>query len=446
MRAVDLIRKKRDGAALTDAELHWLIEAFTAGEVPDYQLTAFLMAVYFQGMTAQETLALTEAMLASGDRVPLHNLSKPKVDKHSTGGVGDKVTLLLAPLLASVGLCSVQLSGRGLGHTGGTADKLESIPGFQMQLDVAAFERVAAKAGCVVAMQSEQIAPADRRIYALRDVTATVESIPLITASIMSKKLAVDADALVLDVKVGRGAFMPDRQRAAALAASCIAVAEAFDRRAVALLTQMEQPLGFAVGNALEVREVIDALHGQGPSDLVALTLALGKEMLLATHQAHSPEAANAMLQAALDEGKALEAFRRWVTAQGGDARVADEPSLLPAAPVVREVFAQQSGHVAAIDALAVGHLAMTLGAGRAKAEDAVDPAVGIVLNKKVGDRVAVGEPLATLHLRTQGGYEASAQALRDAFQLTPQAVPPLPLVLGRVDTTGIHWTTDMIK
>jgi pyrimidine-nucleoside phosphorylase len=434
VRAYELIHRKRDGGALTGAELEWLVRGFTAGEIPDAQLAAFCMAVFFRGMTPAEVLALTEAMLRSGDVLDLSAIPGAKVDKHSTGGVGDKVSLPLAALAVACGVKVPMVSGRGLGHTGGTLDKLEAIPGFRVDLPVARFVELVRDVGAGLIGQTDRLAPADRRLYALRDVTATVESIPLIAASIMSKKLAEGIDGLVLDVKVGRGAFMKTPAEARRLAETLVGIGRGAGKRVTALLTAMDQPLGLAIGNALEVAEGTALLRGEGPADLREVTVALTAEMVLLAGRAADLAAARGAVEAAIADGRGLAAWRRIVAAQGGDARVVDDPGLLPQAATRVEVASPAAGVVEAIDAEALGLAAMALGAGRARVEERVDPAVGLVLRKKVGDPVSRGEPLLVVH-RNPGGEPQPQVAARvlAAFTIGPGPASPPPLVLERM-------------
>ena len=435
MLPVEVIKAKRDGRVLAPADLRALVDAYVAGEVPDYQMAAFCMAVFFRGMTALETSALTQAMLRSGEVLDLSDLPGVKVDKHSTGGVGDKVSLALAPIAAACGVVVPMISGRGLGHTGGTLDKLESIPGFQVRLPVERFREILASTGACLIGQTERLAPADRRLYALRDVTATVESIPLIASSIMSKKLAEGIDALVLDVKVGSGAFMKRLEDAEALARALIGIGQGMGKRVVALLTGMDEPLGCAVGNALEVKEAVELLHDEGPKDLREVTFALCAEMVLLAGRAANMEEARALVRAVVGDGRAFLKLCQIVEAQGGDPDALADLSLLPAAEGTLEVAAGATGTVQAIDAEAIGVAAVALGAGRARVEDAVDHAVGLIIRKKVGERVEAGEPLATVHLGRRGAErpEAVAERVRRAYQIGAQAVPAEPLVLARM-------------
>jgi pyrimidine-nucleoside phosphorylase len=398
MRMIDLIKKKRDGGELSKAEIEFIVQGFTTGEIPDYQMSAFAMAVLFRGMTPVERAHLTLAMAASGDQLDLSSIDGVKVDKHSTGGVGDKTTLVLAPMVASLGVPVAKMSGRGLGHTGGTIDKLESIPGFQVELEEHQFIELVNRNKIAVVGQSGNLTPADKKLYALRDVTATVDSIPLIASSIMSKKIASGADAIVLDVKTGNGAFMKTLDQAVELARAMVDIGKLIGRRTMAVISDMNQPLGNAVGNALEVREAIDTLKGQGPADVYELCLTLGSYMVYLGKMAASPEEARSQLEEAIASGKALETFRTFVAAQGGDPTVVDEPGKLPTARFTFDIPAKEDGFVAGIRAEDIGTAAMILGAGRATKDSPIDLAVGLVLHKKIGDRISKGEPLATLH------------------------------------------------
>lgn len=433
---VELIARKRDGGRLTEPQIARLIRAYTDGELADYQMSAWLMAVFLRGMDEEETVALTRAMLHSGDVLDLSSVPGTKVDKHSTGGVGDKVSICLAPLVAACGVPVPMVSGRGLGHSGGTLDKLEAIQGFDVRLDVDTFTRIVRDVGVCMIGQTDRIAPADRRIYALRDVTATVESIPLIVASILSKKLAEGIDALVLDVKVGRGAFMKTEEQARALAGALVRVGTLAGKRVTALLTDMSAPLGREVGNALETREAIEVLHGGGPPDLVACTMALGEEMLLAGGVARDAAEARASLEQAVRSGAAAAVLRRMIEAQRGDPGVVDDPGRLPAAPCVVEVgalHAEDEGFVTGVDPLEIGLSAVALGAGRTRADQAVDPAVGLTILAPRGAAVSRGAPLCRIHARRAEDAEAVRDRVRAAFEIGPAAPPPQPLVLGRI-------------
>lgn len=430
MRAVDLIAQKRDGAALSRTELDWLVAGYTAGDIPDYQMAAWAMAVVLRGMDARETADLTLAMARSGVMLDLHDLAPLTVDKHSTGGVGDKTTLLLAPLVAAYGLPVAKMSGRGLGFSGGTIDKLESIPGLRTALTTAEFRAGVQQIGLVVAAQTADLAPADRKLYALRDVTATVESIPLIAASVMSKKLAAGADCIVLDVKYGSGAFMATLDAARELAQAMVAIGQHAGRRVAAVLSSMEQPLGYAIGNALEVREAVAALQGGGPPDLVELCLALGAQLAVLAGRAPDVARARDELAATLARGAAWQTFMAMVAHQGGSlAALADDCAGLPQAPLVVPLPAQQSGYVAAIDARALGLVVNELGGGRRRKEDAIDPAVGLVLAARVGDPIQAGAPLVSIHAATQAAVERVQPALANAFTIQVAPVTPPPLI-----------------
>ena len=425
MRAEELIRKKRDAGTLTREEIFFLIQQYTCGDVPDYQMAAWLMGVYFRGMTPAETADLTEAMMRSGQVLDLGDLPGIKVDKHSTGGVGDKTSLVVAPVVAAAGIPVPMISGRGLGHTGGTLDKLEAIPGFNVRLTLPEFRRLLTEVGCALIGQTEEIAPADKKLYALRDLTGTVESIPLITASILSKKLAEGLDALVLDVKVGSGAFMKDLDRATQLAQSLRQIGTRMGKRVVALLTNMDQPLGHAVGNALEVAEAVETLKGRGPEDLRTLCRELCAWMLVLGGSAATLEKGRQQFEELIGSGAAAEKFRQIITRQGGDARVVDEPERLPQAQQREDFASLGSGYLARIDAEKIGWATMVLGAGRERVEDTIDPAVGMLLRKKVGDWVEAGEPLATLYFNHAGRRAESRARLEAAFTLAP--TPPHP-------------------
>jgi pyrimidine-nucleoside phosphorylase len=434
VRAYELIHRKRDGETLPPEAIAALVDGFTRGEVPDYQMAAFCMAVFFRGMDDVETVALTRAMLHSGDVLDLSDIPGAKVDKHSTGGVGDKVSLPLAPLAAACGVKVPMISGRGLGHTGGTLDKLEAIPGFRVDLPVERFRELVASVGACLIGQTARLAPADRKLYALRDVTATVESIPLIAGSIMSKKLAEGIDGLVLDVKVGSGAFMKRPDDARTLARTLAGIGRGMGKQVTALLTNMDQPLGRAVGNALEVVESVELLEGGGPADLRECTVELTAEMLLLAKVATDLPAARRAVEAAIADGRGLRKLEEIVEAQGGDPRALRDRARLPRAPRTLEVPAPASGFVAAIDTEAIGLAAVALGAGRARVEDRIDPAVGILVHRKLGDRVEKGEPLATIHHGERGeAPDRVAARLAAAWRVGAEAVPPVKLVLERL-------------
>jgi pyrimidine-nucleoside phosphorylase len=428
MGAVDVIRKKRDGQKLTAADIDAFVQGVTGTTWPDYQASALLMAIVLRGMDAEETGTLTRAMVHSGVKLDLSDLPGPKVDKHSTGGVGDKTSLILAPLAAACGVVVPMMSGRGLGHTGGTLDKLESIPGFRVGLSLAEFRTALAKVGCALIGQTAEIAPADKMLYALRDVTATVESIPLITASIMSKKIAEGIDALVLDVKCGQGAFMKQRADARRLAESLVATGKANGVRTEAVITAMDAPLGRAVGNALEVAECIDTLKGQGPADLTDLSVVLAARMLVMGGLSSTIEEGQVRIRSALSSGAGLQKLREIVEQQGGDPRVLDEPRRLPAAPQQTTIRAERAGYVAAIHAELVGRATMLLGAGRDRLEDKIDHAVGAVIKAAVGQQVKVGDALVEVHYQSADALAAATPLLVQAWKLTetPPVMPPL--------------------
>ncbi|MFI5454593.1 MAG: thymidine phosphorylase [Isosphaerales bacterium] len=433
MRAVDVIRKKRDGQALDATEIAAMVAGSTTGEVADYQWAALLMAIVWRGMNAAETAALTDAMIRSGKVVDLSHIPGRKVDKHSTGGVGDKTSLILAPIAAAAGVIVPMVSGRGLGHTGGTLDKLESIPGFRVDLDLTRFEDVLASCGLVMIGQTAEIAPADKFLYALRDATATVESIPLIAASIMSKKLAEGIDGLVLDVKTGGGAFMERLDQARALAQAMCAIGRGLGTQMVALITRMDQPLGCAVGNAIEVAECLACLRGRGPDDLMGLSLELAAEMVVMAGAAGSLEEARAICRRTVTDGSALDRFRRLVQAQGGDPRALDDPSLLPA-PARRVVIkSPASGFVRSLAARPVGHATMLLGAGRARMDSGVDHAVGVILHKKVGAAVTIEEPLCTLLVNDESRLPEAVSLILDAYTITAPPIVCEPLIVERI-------------
>ena len=432
MKALDIIVAKRDGRAHSEAELRWLVEGITDGSIADYQLAAWLMAVLWRGMTERETASLTEAMARSGETVDLSRLREPAVDKHSTGGVGDKTSLVALPLAAATGLTVAKMSGRGLGHTGGTLDKLESVPGLSVEMDARRFMEQAEQIGLVIAGQSTELAPADKRMYALRNLCGTVPSHALIAASIMSKKLAAGAEGIVLDVKVGRGAFLPDPDEARALAGTMLAIGRRAGRRMAACLSGMDQPLGQAVGNALELAEACRTLRGEGPNDLHALSMTVAGLMHVVAGRAGRPGEVEAELMAAIQSGRALELLGDMVAAQGGDRSCIEDPLRLPQAPIQRVLEVETGGWVAAIDALAIGETACELGAGRRAKGDAVDPAVGIRLLAKVGDRVDRGAVLAEIHARTEAAADLAEARVRAAYAIAPAPLSerPEPIVI----------------
>jgi pyrimidine-nucleoside phosphorylase len=439
MLALRLIERKRDGGRLEPGELRALANAYATGHVPDYQMAAFLMACFLRGLDRGETRALTEGMLYSGATLDRDGSSTPRVDKHSTGGVGDKVSIVLAPLIASLGVAVPMMSGRGLGHTGGTLDKLESIPGFETGLSLERAREQLEQLGCALMGQTDEIAPADRKMYALRDATGTVESIPLIAASIMSKKLAEGLTGLVLDVKRGSGAFLPQLERGLELASTMIELGADHECPVVALITAMDRPLGRACGNALEVEESIAALRGEGPPDLMSVTYALGAEMLVLAGAAADLDAARRMMEIAIGTGRAAEHFQKIIEAQGGNPAVVDDPALLPQAAEVELYGAPRRGFVAAVEPRAIGRGIIALGGGRTTMEDRIDRSVGFVVTARPGDWVEQGEPLATIFARDRGGVEAGRAALRAAVTIADEADPPLPLVSHRVSGAGVE-------
>ncbi len=427
MRAYDVIAKKRDGGTHTTAEISWLVEEFVAGRLPDYQMAAWLMAAYLRGLDPAETVALTTAMAASGETIDLAGLPRPVVDKHSTGGVGDKTTLVLAPLVAACGLPVAKMSGRGFGHTGGTLDKLEAIPRVRVDLSPDAFRAQVRRIGVAVVAQSAEVVPADRLLYALRDVTATVDALPLIASSIMCKKLAAGADAIVLDVKTGGGAFMRETAAAVDLARAMLEIGRAAGRRMSALVTDMDGPLGHAIGNALEVREAVETLRGHGPADLTELCLRLAGQMLILGEKVATVEEGVALARRALADGSALRTFQDLIEAQGGPP--AFEGAGLAEAPIQAPAPAPAGGYVERVDALALGLLARDLGAGRATKSDIIDPAVGLVAHRKAGDAVQPGEPLATLHLARPDGRESLVARCVAAYTIGDTPPAPRPLI-----------------
>lgn len=424
MRFVDIIEKKRDGHSLTTEEIQFFITNYTNGTIPDYQVSALLMAIYYQGMTSKECADLTSAMMYSGDTVDLSSIKGIKVDKHSTGGVGDTTTLVLAPLVAALDVPVAKMSGRGLGHTGGTTDKFESIPGFKIELSKQDFIDQVNHKGLAVIGQSGNLTPADKKLYSLRDVTGTVNSIPLIASSIMSKKLAAGADAIVLDVKTGDGALMKDMADSEKLAHEMVNIGNQIGRRTMAIISDMSQPLGYAIGNALEIKEAIDTLKGNGPADLTELVLTLGSQMVVLANKAKTLEEARRKLQEVIKNDKAVEKFKILIEAQGGDSSVVDHPEKLASAPYQIALPALKSGYVSRIIADQIGIAAMQLGAGRATKEDIIDPAVGIVLHKKVGDKVTEGEALLTIHASTDK-IDAIKQKLYDNITISDSATKP---------------------
>lgn len=433
MRFMDIIMKKRDGGELSAEEIHFFIEGYVKGEIPDYQVSALLMAIVFKGMSKAETFALTEAMLHSGETVDLSEIVGVKVDKHSTGGVGDKTSLVLGPLVASAGVKLAKMSGRGLGHTGGTLDKLESIPGFNISLDRQTFIKTVQNVGMSIIGQTGDLVPADKKLYALRDVTATVDSIPLIASSIMSKKLASGADTILLDVKFGDGAFMKNMKDAKELASLMVEIGKYFNKDTRAEITAMDEPLGFAVGNNLEVKEVVQTLLGQGPKDLTELCLESGSTMLLQANAVATKEEGKALLEENLKNGNAYKVFLEFVKAQKGDISFLKDLSKFPEALYRQEIYAPRSGNILKVKALTIGVAAMKLGAGRMKKEDTIDMSAGIVLNHKIGDAVKKGELLATLYTE-RPSYEPVVKEILDAFEIVDESVKPTPIILDSIE------------
>lgn len=431
MRMVDIIEKKRNGGVLSEEEISFFIKGYTNKEIPDYQVSALLMAIYFKGMNAEEQAKLTMSMVDSGERIDLSLIEGIKVDKHSTGGVGDTASLILGPLVAACGVPVAKMSGRGLGHTGGTLDKLESIEGFHIELTEKQFVQQVNELKLAIMGQSGNLTPADQYLYALRDVTATVDSIPLIASSIMSKKIAAGADAIVLDVKTGNGAFMKTIEASKALAESMVAIGKHVGRKTMAIISDMNQPLGYAIGNSLEVIEAIETLKGEGPEDLTELCLVLGSQMIVAGEKADTIEDARAMLQAVIKDRSALKLFSEFIKAQGGNEAVIHDSSLLPTATFKIPVLAKESGFVSAIEADSIGLAAMLLGAGRATKEDKIDLAVGIVLHKKIGDKVKKDEPLAILHTN-QEDVAQSVELLQKHIHISREQVIK-PTLIGEM-------------
>lgn len=430
MRTVDLIHRKRDGEELSVEEIAFLVDGYSSGEIPDYQMSAFLMAVFFSGMSDREVSALTDRMVSSGEKVDLSDIPGIKVDKHSTGGVGDKTSLIAAPLAASAGVIVPMISGRALGHTGGTLDKLEAIPGFRTDLTVDEFRELLGKHGLAFIGQTPQVAPADGKLYALRDATATVESIPLIASSIMSKKLAVGLDALVLDVKVGAGAFMKRQVEARRLAQMMVGIGRRLDKRVQALITDMNQPLGYAIGNALEIMEVSQTLQNAGPVDLTRISLELAARMIFLAKIAPTLDDARELAQKKLLDGSGYKKLKEVIAAQGGNPLVLDRFELLPNATGAREVTSPRGGYVTAIDAEDIGRASSMIGAGRDTKEDSIDPAVGVILEVKVGQKVDLGAVLCRLYYTSEEKLEEAAQLIEDAFRISAQAPDSRELIL----------------
>lgn len=436
MHIVEIISRKRDGQPLSQTEIEWFIREYTNDNLPDYQAAALLMAICIRGMNADETAALTMAMAESGEQLDLSDITDYAVDKHSSGGVGDKTSLVVLPLVAAAGVYVAKMSGRGLGYTGGTLDKMEAIPGFRSDLTDSEFRRLAQKNGMVLAGQTRKLAPADGKLYALRDVTGTVPSIPLIASSIMSKKLAAGAQGIVLDVKVGSGAFMKDVDSARELARVMVEIGHHAGRNVIALLSDMNQPLGHAVGNALEVREAIDTLNGNGPKDFLEHCLEIAAHMLrLAGRNAQWTDLNEnrTYLNTRLTDGSALEKFRQMVVAQGGDSSYIDEPQKLISASIIERIDSKQNGYVSMIEADKIAQAAFELGAGRERKGDPIDPAVGIMTNVKVGDQVKPGDAIAEIHANDQQHQQIARELLHEAIQINPNPVEPLPLFYGTI-------------
>lgn len=433
MRMYDLIMKKRNGEALDEAEIQFMIENYTKGEIPDYQMSAMMMAIYFQGMNEKETLALTMAMAHSGDMLNLSDINGVKVDKHSTGGVGDKTSLALTPMVAALGVPVAKMSGRGLGHTGGTIDKLESFTGFSTSISEEQFKNNVNTIGIAIMGQTADLAPADKKIYALRDVTATVDNMSLIASSIMSKKLASGADAIVLDVKTGSGAFMKKEEDSFALAHEMVKIGNGAGRKTTAIISDMDQPLGFAVGNALEVREAIDTLNGKGPQDFLELCLTLGSYMVVSAQKADTVQDARKKLEEVIANGKALDKLAEFIEAQGGDKDLVYHPEKLPTANLIEEIPAPADGYVKHIECDEIGICSLILGGGRETKDSEIDLSVGLVLHKKVGDLVKKGESLATIHANDKGKLEAAKARFLQAYQISDTLVEKKKLIKGIV-------------
>src|SRR5215475_9820015 len=430
MRTVDLIQRKRDGEELAPEEIEFLVNGYTGGDIPDYQMSSFLMAVFFSGMTDREVSRLTECMLRSGESVDLSSIPGVKVDKHSTGGVGDKTSLIVAPLAAAAGVVVPMMSGRALGHTGGTLDKLESIPGFRTNLSADEFTKQLSELGLCFIGQTEKLAPADRKLYALRDVTATVESVPLIASSIMSKKLAEGVDALVLDVKIGSGAFMKKQVEARRLAQTMVGIGRRMDKKVQALITDMSQPLGYAIGNALEIMEASQTLQNAGPADLTKLSLELAARMTFLGKKVGSLDEARRLAEQHLVDGSGYRKFKQAVAAQGGNAQALDKFELLPNATGMREVTSPRAGYVSVIDAEDIGVASNMIGAGRDKKEDSIDPAVGIILEVKVGEKVDAGSVLCRVYYTKEDKVDEAAEMVEDAFRVSTRKPDERELIL----------------
>lgn len=433
MRMLDLIMKKRNGQSLTPEEINFIIKEYNEGTIPDYQIAAFLMAVYFQGLNTKETNALTASLVKSGEALDFSSLGDTVVDKHSSGGVGDKVTLIFAPLIAAAGVPVAKISGRGLDFTGGTIDKLESIPGFAANLSVEKFINLVKENNLAIMVQSESLTPAEGKLYALRDATGTVEDVSLISASIMSKKIAAGASAILLDVKTGQGAFMQSKEEAFHLAETLVRIGKDMDRKTVSVVTDMEQPLGYAVGNALEVEEAVKVLKGEGPRDVEELCLLLGGYMLRLVNKVRNPEEGQRQLYKLLKNGAAFEKLKQMVSAQGGDAEYLEDTSLLPRAELIKSFNAPGGGYLSEINARRIGRAAVLLGAGRSYKCEEIDHSVGVILTHKVGDTIEKDEPLAYLYGNSEKSLEIAFKELDNAFTISDEAVEPPPLLYGTV-------------
>lgn len=438
MRMYDIIMKKRNGEELTTEEINYFIEGYTKGEIPDYQVSALMMAVYFKKMNKRETADLTKAMVSSGETIDLSGIKGIKVDKHSTGGVGDTTTLILGPIVAAAGVPVAKMSGRGLGHTGGTIDKLEAFKGFSVDMPIEKFTENVNNIKIAIGGQTANLAPADKKLYSLRDVTATVDNISLIAGSIMSKKIASGADAIILDVKTGSGAFMKEDRSAFELAKEMVDIGNSVGRNTIAVITDMDQPLGYAVGNSLEVKEAIDTLRGEGPEDLTELCLTLGSYMLVLGEKAKNPEEARKILQNIINSGKGIEKLKELVKAQGGDSYLVDSPSLFENAAIVKKVTIKDSGFVKGIKADDIGKAALVLGAGRETKESKIDLSVGIVLHKKIGDFVRNGESIATIHANNDEKFKLAMEMILKAYEISTEKVELRPLIKGIVTKEGI--------
>lgn len=438
MNMYDIIKKKRNGGELTTEEINYFVNGYTDGSIPDYQASALLMAIYFQKMNKRETVDLTTAMVNSGQVIDLSGIEGIKVDKHSTGGVGDTTTLILGPIVAAAGAPVAKMSGRGLGHTGGTIDKLESFTGFSVDMTIEEFIKNVSERKIAIGGQTADLAPADKKLYALRDVTATVDNISLIAGSIMSKKIASGSDAIVLDVKTGSGAFMKEEEDAFKLAQEMVDIGTHVGRNTIGVITDMDQPLGYAIGNILEVKEAIDTLNGNGPEDLRELCLTLGSHMLVLGEKASNEEEARKILEDVIKSGKGLEKLKELVESQGGDSKYVDDPSLFPNPSIIRPLISDEEGYVKGIVAEDIGRAALLLGAGRETKESEIDLTVGIVLNKKIGDYIKKGEAIATVYANDEEKFEKACQMIKEAYTIVEEKVEPRKLIKGIVTKDGI--------